>query len=812
MSMAIRRVLATVVGDLRYGLRGLAKSPAFTLVAAVTLGLGIGANSAMFTVVNAVLLKGLPYKDPDRLVHVWETEPNRLTRQVSFPDFVDVRDRSASLSSVAGYAFDSLVLKTAEGSERLRAARVSANFFSTLGVEPAHGRLFQASEDQPLGSRDAVLITDGLWRRRFGADPGVVGRPLILDGAPRTVVGVLPRQFQFARLGDVEVFVTLSPAREAVERRYMHWMWAIGRLRDGASLEAANAELGSIATGRALLDPQWHKETGLRVVPLRDALVGPVRPLILGLFASVAAVLLIACANVANMLLARAMGRRREVAIRLAMGAGRGRIMAQFLTESVLLFLIGGAVGLLWAGWGVRALVAAIPANLAGNLPFLKDLAIDPGVLGFTFAVCLATGLLFGLLPAFRSSAQGVADTLKDGARGASGRQRVRSGLVVTEIAIAMFLVVAAGLMGRSLTRLLDVDPGFDLASLTTASLAVPGSAYDTPEKLIAFFDRWQSRVRALPGVRGVALVDRLPLLGSGNTGTPSIAGAPGNSTAPDANLRTVSASYFEVMGLKVVAGRDFSEADGPKAARVVIVNRAFVDQVFGGRDAVGQSVGFAFVQGALEVVGVVADEQVGALDDAIRPVLYFPWRQDTGTAMSAVIRTQGDPRALMSALSGETRSIEPDAIVSGVRTMNDLVASTPAAFLRSYPLLVLGCFAVLALILASIGIYGVMSLTVGERTSEIGIRMAIGAQSGQVLRLFLKQGLGLSLLGVGLGVAAGLAGTRLLSFALFETPPNDPLVFGAASAVLVTVAALACSVPAWRASRVDPLRAVRYE
>lgn len=812
MLMTMRNVLSWVASDIRYGLRGLAKAPAFTIVAGVTLGLGIGANSAVFTVVNAVLLKGLPYRDADRLVHIFETEPRQQARQVSFPDFRDVRDQSVTLASVAGYAGDGVVLKTTEGSERLNSARVSANFFSTLGVKPALGRTFLPEEDQPLRPREAVLITDGLWRRRFGADPRVVGRPLILNGAPETVIGVLPRGFHFARLGDPEVFRTLSPDQKAVERRYTHWMSAIGRLRDGVSLDAANAELGSIANSRALADPQWHKATGLRVVALREALVGPIRPLILGLFAAVTAVLLVACANVANMLLARAMSRKREVAIRLAVGAGRNRIVAQFLTESLLLSLMGGALGLLWAGWGVRALVAAIPANLATSLPFLKTLDVDPGVLGFTFAMCVATGLLFGLLPAFRSSDFGVVDSLKAGAQGSSVRQRLRSGLVVLEIAIALFLVAATGLLGRSLTRLLEVDPGFAMEGLTTARIAVPASVYDTPEKVIAFFERWQLRVRALPGVKGVALVDRLPLLGPGNTGTPSIKGAPGNSTAPDADLRTVSASYFDVMGLPVTAGRGFSDADRPEAPPVVIVNRAFVEQVLAGREAVGQSVGFAFIKGSLEVVGVVADERAGALDAAVRPVLYFPWSQDSGTAMSAVIRVKGDPKALMAALGPESRSLEPDVVVNGVRTMNDLVASSPAAFLRSYPLLVLGCFAGLALILASIGIYGVMSLTVGERTNEIGIRMAMGAQSGDVLRLFLGRGLVLALLGVTLGVVASLAGTRLLTAALFETPPTDPLVFSAASAVLIAVAALACSVPAWRASRVDPLLAVRHD
>jgi putative ABC transport system permease protein len=759
------------------------------------------------------MLKGLPYRDADRLVHIWETEPRQQNRQVSYPDFKDVVDGARSLDAVAGYAFDGFVLRTGEGSERLAAGRVSANFFRVLGVEPAFGRDFRADEDQPLLKRSVVLISHGLWQRRFGGDPGVVGRSITLNDEPFTVVGVLPREFHFARLGDPERFATLSPSKQAVERRYMHWMWAIGRLRDGAGRDEANAELASIASTRARADQQWHKDTGLRAAPLREALVGPIGPVVMGLFAAVGAVLLIACANVANMLLARAVSRKREMGIRLAMGAGRGRIVSQFLSESVLLSVAGGAAGLLWAGWGVRTLVAAIPASMAQGLPFLKNLAVDPRVLAFTFLVCLVTGLVFGLVPAIRTSSQQVLESLKDGDRGSAGRQRMRSALVVSEIAIALSLVAAAGLMARSLSRLLDVNPGFKTENLLTARVAVPSRNYDTSEKREAFFDRWQARIGALPGVESVALVDRLPLLGSGNTGTPTIAGRGiSSSNAPDSELRTVSESYFRVMGLPVVMGRGFESSDGKDAKRVVVVNRRFVDEIFGGADPTGLSLTFPFVDGPLEVAGVVADEKAGDLDGRVRPVLYFPWRQDTGLSTSVVVRTNTNPRSLASALVAESRAMEPDAIVSGVRTMDEIIASVPATFLRRYPLMILGCFAFLALVLASIGIYGVTSLAVNERTSEIGIRMALGAQTSSILRLVFRQGLALAGLGVGAGTAIGLAGARVLSSALYETPPTDPLVFAGAALVLTAVAAFAVYIPARRAARVDPLVAVRRE
>ncbi|MEO8501006.1 MAG: ABC transporter permease, partial [Vicinamibacteria bacterium] len=812
MSSGIRQAGDALGQDVRHAVRSLRKSPAFTLVAVLTLGLGIGANSAIFTVVDAVTLKGLPYRDAERLVHVWETQARQRTRQVSYPDFKDVQEQAKSFEAVAGYAFDGFTLKTAEGSERLSAARVSASFFPVLGVEPILGRGFSLQEDQPLLKRDVAVISYGLWQRRFAGDAKIIGQKLTLNDDPFTVIGVLPKEFHFARLGDAEVFATLSPSKNAVERRYMHWMWAIARLRDGATTEGANAELAGIAAARAQADVQWHKDTGLRSVPLREALVGPIRPIALGLFAAVGAVLLIACANVANMLLARAMSRKREVGIRMAMGARRGRIALQFLTESVLISLLGGAVGLLWAGWGIRSLVAAIPEAQRQSLPFLRDLQVDPGVLGFTFVVCLITGLIFGLIPALRTSAGRVADTLKDGARGSSGRGRLRSTQVVAEIALALTLVAATGLLARSLTRLLDVNPGFETAHLLTASLTVPGVRYDTAEKLDAFFERWLGQVRSLPGVSGAALVDRLPLLGSGNTGTPALAGVAADANAPDAELRTVSEEYFQVMGLPVVAGRTFSGSDRASAPRVIVVNQALVDEVFKGRSPLGQPVTFTFVQGELEVVGVVANEKVGALDAEVRPAVYFPFRQDLGNSMSAVVRTRNDPRTLVGLVRTESLALEPEAVVTGVRTMDEIISSVPATFLRRYPLLILGFFAGLALLLAAIGIYGVMALSVSERTSEIGIRMALGAPAGGVQGLILRQGLKLALLGVALGLAAGLATSRVLSSVLFETPPTDPLVFGSAAVLLIAVASLASWIPARRASRVDPLVAVRHD
>lgn len=808
-------MLDALLQDLRYAARGLRRAPAFTLAAVLTLGLGIGANTAAFTVVDAALLRALPYRDQDRLVQLWESAPRKQReRQLSYPDFADVRDSSTVFEAVAGYAFDGFTLSSDEGAERLAGARVSAGFFRVLGVEPVLGRGFRPEEDQEAAKREVVVLSHGLWQRRFGSDPGVVGRRITLGGEPYTVVGVLPRSFHFARLGDPEIFATLAPSRAAVERRYMHWMWALARLRPGVGLEQANAELAGIARARERLDPRWHEDSGLYAVPLRDAIVGGVRPLLLGLLAAVALVLLIACLNVANMLLARAGARRRELGIRTALGADRARLVRQLLTESLLLALLGGAAGLLWAGGGVRALVAAIPEAQRESLPFLKDLALNPAVLAFTTGACLLTGLVFGLAPALHACDRDVALRLKESGRGSARRQGLRSALVVGELALALVLVVAAGLLTRSLSRLLAVDPGFETSHLLTARIGLPAARYAAPQQVEAFFGRWRSRIESLPGVAGVALVDRLPLLGSGNTGTPSVVGRPASDVhAPDSELRTVSSEYFRTMGIALRAGRGFDERDRADAPRVAVVNQTFADALFPDADPLGQRVGFAFLSGPpLAIVGVVADEKVGELDARTRPVFYFHWLQEPRAATSVVVRTRSDPHALLAALRAESRALEPELLVAGVRTMEELIAGSQASFLRRYPLLLLGSFAALALALAAIGVYGVMSYSVSQRTNEIGIRLALGAAPGNVLALVLKEGLALALLGAAAGLGGALATARVLSSLLFETPPTDPSVLTVSALVLLAVAALACWLPARRAARTDPLAAIRCE
>jgi putative ABC transport system permease protein len=523
-------------------------------------------------------------------------------------------------------------------------------------------------------------------------------------------------------------------------------------------------------------------------------------------------VLLIACANVANMLLARASGRQREVAVRTALGASRGRLVRQFLTESVLLSCLGGLAGVLWAGWGVRALLAAMPASQLQAMPYLADLEIHAGVLGFTFLVCLVTGALFGLVPALRTARRGAAEAMRDGVRVSAGRSALRQGLVVSELALAMVLVASSLLLAQSLQNLLRVNPGFRTENLLTLRVALPALRYDTNEKGAAYFEALRERLRALPGVSGAALVDRLPMTGFGNTGVPSVVGRPAaGANAPHAQMRAVSRDYFEVMGIPLLRGRGFEERDQAQSSGAVIVNEAFRAQILGGQDPLGQRVTFVYTgERQFEIVGVAADENVGSLDEAARPVIYSA--SQGGSAMNLVVRGKGDVRQLPAAVRREARALEPETVIYAVRTMDELIDASPATFLRRYPMLIVGSFAALALLLACVGIYGVVSYSVAQRTREFGVRIALGAQRRDVLRLVLNQGLALTAGGLAVGLVGSLAAARVLQAYLFGVAPGDPWALSATAGLLAAVATLACLVPAYRATRVDPCQALRHD
>jgi len=805
----------SIIKDLKFALRGLVKHPAFTAIAVVTLALGIGGSTSIFTVVDAALLRGLPYKSPDRLYHIWENTGKKEfpKREFSYPDYQDYQQNNV-FEGLAAYTGGGTILSGYGDPENLNSPRVSANFFSVLGVDPVLGRTFQTGEDTQGGPK-VTILTYGFWQRRFGGDSGIVGRALTLNGDSYTVVGVLPASFQFA-LRPADLFVPYQPTQNQLTRRFMHGTNLIGRLKSDKNVNDAQADLGLIASRIEQQFNDSHAGTTVRVVPLQEEVVGSVRPILLVLLAAVGFVLLIACANVASLLLTRSLSRQKEVAIRSALGASRWRVIRQLLTESLLLSLVGGGAGLVIAYWGVPALVAVLPQSQLNAMPFLKALNLDGGILGFSFALSLLTGLIFGLAPALQSSKLDLNEALKEGGRQTSigAGHRLRSAMVVTEIALAVVLLVGAGLMMKSLFRLLKTNVGFKTENVLTAFVILPPSKYTDANKQINFNDQLRQRVQSLPGVSGAGTVNILPV-NAGNTTRFFVDGdpipAPGEEI--EANIRTVSDDYFTALGVPVLAGRAFDSRDTQNGQSVVIIGKTIADRVFAGRDPIGRKLRYSSVQANGDlVVGVVGDVKITGLDEAIRPVLYYPFRQSSSTFQNLVVRTDGDPNVLAGAIRNEIRNLEPDAAILNVRTMDDMIAQTPASFMRRFPALLISIFAGVALLLASIGIYGVVSYSVSQQTHYIGVRMALGASPADILKMVLKQGLLLALLGVGIGVLAALGLMRLLSTLLYQVSTNDVTTFATVTGALFVVALLACYLPARRATKVDPLVALRYE
>jgi predicted permease len=811
--------MKNLLQDLRYAFRTMLKKPGFTLIAVFTLALGIGGSTAIFTVVNAALLRGLPYKSPDRLYHLFESTPQKefAQREFSYPDFQDYQQNQV-LDGLAAYAGGGGIMSGRGEPERVFAPAVTANFFSVLGVEPFIGRTFQPGEDKP-GAPRVVVLTYGMWQRRFGGDKGILGQSLTINGDPYTVVGVLPASFSFA-LRNADLWRPYQPTDAQLTRRFMHGTNLIGRLKDGVTPEQAQSQLATIAKRIEQEHSESHAGTGLKLVALQEQVVGQVKPILFVLLAAVGFVLLIACANVASLLLTRSLARQKEVAIRAALGASRWRVIRQLLTESLLLSLVGGAAGLLVAYWGVRGLVAVLPDNQLNALPFLRSLQIDSGILAFSFGLSLLTGLIFGLAPALQSSRPDLNEVLKEGGRNTTGSSghRLRSVLVTTEIALAVVLLVGAGLMMKSLLRLVQSDVGFNPQNVLTMTIVLPTAKYTDANKQVEFFDQLKQRVQSLPGVAGSGTVDNLPLNG-GNTTRFYVDGdpVPPPGQATEANFRVVDESYFQTLGVPLIAGRLFDSRDtastNPNATGVVIIGKTVADRIFAGRDPIGRQLKFPSFNGpGVVVVGVVGDVKIAGLDEAIKPVLYYNFRQAPSTGANLVVRTTADPTALAAAIRNETSALEPDVAIFNVRAMEQIISQSPAAFMRRFPALLISIFAGIALLLASIGIYGVISYSVSQQTHYIGVRMALGARSSDILKMVLKQGLKLTLAGMAAGIVAAFGLTRLLRSLLFEVQATDPATFALVASALFVVALLACYIPARRATKVDPLVALRYE
>ncbi|HVG29686.1 MAG TPA: ABC transporter permease [Pyrinomonadaceae bacterium] len=813
--------MGSLIQDLRYSLRTLRKTPVFTSVAVLALALGIGANSAIFSVVNAVLLRPLPFDHPERMmsVQVRNEKTGGVGVEQSYPNFLDLRAQCQSCEGMAAYGgATTFLMNPGEEPERVRGVQASADLLPLLGVKPALGRVFTAAEDQ-VGGRRVVVLSYGVWQRFFGGNPKIIGQDIPLGGsAPTTVLGVMPKGFKFpVEWQQTDFWMPLAPAISPEDRegRAMVWLDLLAKTKPGVSQQQAQAEIDTISRRLQAQYPATNTALNFFVKPLKENLVGNLRTALLVLLGAVGCVLLIACANVANLLLARAAGRSKEMSIRTALGASRSRIVRQLLTESLLLALVGGALGLLLALWGVDLLAAAAPADI----PRVAEIGLDARVLLFTLLVTLATGVVFGLAPALQASKADVNEALKEGGRGTGeggGRRRLRGALVVSEVALSLVLLIGAGLLAQSFKRLLDVTPGFDAKNLVTMDVVPRRSRYPEEPQRVQFFKDFAEQASRLPGVRGVGLVDPLPLNGNFEAWDFQIEGrapfAPGEQN--DADRRVVNGDYFRVMGIPLRRGRTFDDRDRKEAPQVLVVNDTFARQFFPGDDPLGKRIVFGGGPAggtAREIVGVVGDVRHAGLDEPATPEFYVPYTQVLTARLTVVARSASDDTAgVAGALRGVIRRTDKDSPVYNVRTMEELLAASVAK--RRFNMILLGGFAAVALVLAALGIYGVISYTVTQRTHEIGVRVALGAQPGDVVRMILSQGMRLTLLGVGVGLLGASALTRVMSGLLFGVSATDPVTFGGVALLLAGVAFVSCLLPARRATKVDPMIALRYE
>jgi predicted permease len=811
--------METLLADLRYAVRSLRNAPGFTLVAILTLSLGIGANAAIFSVVNGVLLEPLPYKDPGRLVTVNHYYPslNALRAPVSVPGFRDYSARTDLFSAAAIENYAATNLTGSGEPERIIVARVSGQFFPLLGVAPIVGRALQPDEAQP-GKDHVAVLTYGFWQRKFGGSQDVLKQSLILNNESYQVVGVLPATFKdfFAGRTDAYTPVWFKPEDMADNRRTNEFLPFIGRLAPGVSLDKAQADMHAMAVQlRTQYTANYSPDWDLLVTPLAVANAQNIRTSLLLLLGAVTVVLLISCANVANLQLARTAARARDVAVRVALGASPRRLVRLLLTESLVLALAGGGLGILLAVWGVPALLALNN----GNLPATAHISISLPVLGFTLLVSLATGFLFGLAPALQMARTNLHESLKEGGRGAvsqRGSLAMRRGLVISTVALALTLLVGAGLLIRSFAQVVGVDPGFKTDHLLTFNLSLPVAKYPNDTVRLAAYSRITSSIASAPGVLSAGGTSNIPFAGNFSTGSFTVEGyqVPANAPGPWGDIRAVTPAYFATMKAPLMAGRQFTDADRMDAPSVCIVDQEMVDRYWPHTDPIGKRVTFSSSTAPniqwITVVGVVGHLAHEGLDAQKRVQLYLPLAQNPRALMGFTVRTVGDPLAATATIRRAVASVDPDLPLAAPASMESLVDSSLGS--RRFAMLLLGGFALLALVLASVGLYGVMSYTVTQRAREMGVRLALGAGTGAVLGLVLRQGVNLTLLGVGIGIATAFALTRVMKTMLFGVGATDPLTFLTLPLVLIAVALLATYLPARRATRTDPIVALRAE
>lgn len=793
-------------------MRSLLKKPGFTLTAVIALALGIGANTAIFSVINGVLLRSLSYSNPERIVMLWERSltGKEIRNVVSPGNFLDWQKQSTSFEHMAALADQRVNLTGGSGEpEEIKAQFVSQPFFPALGVQPLVGRSFLPEEDT-VGNDLVIVLSHELWRTRFASDPEIVGKQATISGRQRTIVGVMPPGFHFLD-NQVRAWMPLAldPAIDYREKagRYLR---AVARLTPAVTVQQAQSELTGIAKQLEQAFSKKNTGWGVNVVPIHEQVVGEIRPILIVLLAAVAFVLLIACANVANLLLSRAVARSKELALRAALGASRLRLVRQMLAESVLLALMGGVLGVLLAYWGIQVLIAFGP----DNIPRLNEITIDPRVLGFTFGISLLTGVLFGLIPALQASRPDLNDALKEGSRGSTGgRSRTfRNVFVVAEVSLALVLLIGAGLMIRSFMQLQSVQTGFNPENVLTMRAQLPRKKYPEPHQILDFFKQAQARVAALPGVQAVGAISYLPLTGLASRDGFKIVGqpppAPGEE--PGVEVRVITPTYFQAMGIPLLKGRLLDERD-VKESRVLLINETLAKKYFPNQDPVGKQIEVSWDgSGPDEIVGIVGDIKEGALEKEPEPAIYWTHPRVPYSGMALVVRTSGDAARFGTAIQKEIRAIDPEQPIADVRTMKEVIAKSIAR--PRFNTLLLTIFAGVALVLASVGLYGVMNYSAQQRTHEVGIRMALGATRADIMRLVVGNGMLLTIIGIGIGVVASWGLTRVMQSFLFGVGATDAITFIAVSALLILVALIANFIPARKATRVNPVIALRYE
>ena len=802
----VLQMFSNVIRDVRFGLRQLWKAPGFSVVAILTLGLGIGSSSAIFSVVNGVLLRPLPYPEPDALVRVHEVVPQYGRFSVAPANFLDWRTQNKSFERIAAYSGTSGTLIWDDGPERVQGASVSWDLMELLKVRPALGPGFEEKHDRP-GGNDVLILSHGLWLRRFGGDPAVIGTSINFSGTPATIVGVMPEGFYFpSRTAEFWRPIAINPSDPP---RGAHFLGVVARLKEGVTTDQAGAEMKGIAEQLAKQYPNNSANESAEIVSLLEQVVGTIRPALMTLLAAVGVVVLIVCANIANLLLVRASMREKEVAIRTALGAGRSRLAMQMLAESLVLSLTGGALGLLLA----YLAIPAIQTLSAGSIPRVADVSIDGSVLGFTLVASLLTGVIFGLVPAWQASRAGAGSALKEGGRSSvgSGGKWMRSALLVAEVALSLVLLVGAALLLRSFSKLTNVNPGFNPQGVLAFQVSLPAASYADDGKVLQYYDRLLERLAATPSVTSAAAVQSLPIRGSYVLsvvihGQPTP--APGEE--PSANYRAITPDYFATMGIPVLRGRAFTRQDATTGARVTIVDEAFARRHYPGEEAIGRRIDIGNGTDNAEIIGIVGNVNYTGLDALPTPTMYMSTAQDSFNTLWVMARTEGDPNALSGTVRQIVRDLDGRLPAYSMTPLAEVVSESVAQ--QRFSMLLILLFGGVALFLSAVGLYGVVAYTVSLRTREIGLRMAVGASPSDVLRMIVGGGMKLALLGVALGVGGALALSQLVKAMLFEVEPSDPASYAATAGLLLMVAALACYIPARRAMRVDPMVTLQQE